>query len=164
MLKIFCKFSTFFCLIAACTFASGAGRKPRASAATTNKLLRSYLEAVSFRHKILSQNLANLNTPGYKAEEVKMPKTIDDLTDKQNLRHRSVNLTATSNRHINGNKPFSSQLSVQKLKDPFEVKPNGNNVSLAQQVTKVSQNQLAYDAALKAYVSNNALVSIVLGK
>jgi flagellar basal-body rod protein FlgB len=133
-------------------------------AATTNDLIHSYLDIVSFRHKILSQNVANLNTPGYKADEVEIPKTIDGLADRQKLRRKSISLATTSNKHMGGRNQSISKFATQKLKDPFEIKPNGNNVSLAQQVTKISQNQTAYDTALKAYSSSNSLVSTVLGK
>ena len=49
---------------------------------TTNDLFKSYLELSSFRHKVLSQNISNVNTPGYKADEVTMPDDFDGLAGK----------------------------------------------------------------------------------
>ena len=34
------------------------------------ELLKQSIDALSLRHKVVSQNLANLNTPGYRAKEV----------------------------------------------------------------------------------------------
>ena len=130
---------------------------------TTNELMKSYLELTSFRHKILSQNLANVNTPGYKAEEVAAPKEYSDLAGKGKTT-RSVKLARTTSNHIDGGQKSAEKFAAHKLQDPYEIKPNGNNVSLAQQMTKVSQNQQDYNAAVKGYAVMNSLVSAVLGK
>jgi flagellar basal-body rod protein FlgB len=130
---------------------------------TTNELMKSYLELTAFKHKILSENLANVNTPGYKAEDVDSPKDYSDLTGKGRS-NRALKLVITSDNHIADTKRSSGKLSSHKLKDPYEVKPNGNNVSLAQQMTKLSQNQQDYNAAVKGYAVMNSLVSAVLGK
>lgn len=131
---------------------------------STNELVKSYLELTSFRHKVLSENLANINTPGYKAQEVDAPKEYSDLTGREKAT-RNIKLTRTVSNHIDGGQQRSSgKFASRKLKDPYEVKPNGNNVSLAQQMTKVSQNQQDYNAAVKGYAVMNSLVPAVLGK
>ena len=130
---------------------------------TTNKLLHNYLNLLSFRHKVLSQNVANINTPGYKADEVKMPENVSDL-DTSKTKHRKLTLRNTSFRHMKSRKTETGQFNAEKLKDPFEVKANGNNVSLNQQITKISQNQTAYDTAVKTYAASNSLLSTLLGK
>lgn len=132
--------------------------------ATSQDLLRSHLDLVSFRHKILSENLANLNTPGYKANEVKMPSTIEELASGNNKGQKKIALKTTSKRHMTGRYSTDSNHVSHKLKDPLEVKQNGNNVSLAQQVNKLSQNQSAYDTGLKISASTNSLISTILGK
>jgi flagellar basal-body rod protein FlgB len=130
----------------------------------TNDLLKSYLEISAFRHKVLTQNIANVNTPSYKADEVTTPTQYDDLTDGA-IKSRKVSLKITSGKHINNKRNGGSgKLSSHKLKDPYEVKPNGNNVSIAQQMMKLSQNQQDYNAALKSYSATNNLLSSVIGK
>jgi flagellar basal-body rod protein FlgB len=129
---------------------------------TTNQLLHNYLNRLSFRHKVLSQNIANINTPGYKANEVKMPENIADLELSKG--RRRLSLINTAYKHMKGRYAETNQFEIEKLKDPFEVKPNGNNVSLNQQITKISQNQTAYDAALKTYSISTGLISTALGK
>ena len=131
--------------------------------ATTNELLKSYLELTSFRHKILSQNLANINTPGYKAKEVTSPMEYADLTEK-GKGVKGIKLAKTVDSHIGGQQKSGGKFTAHKLQDPYEIKPNGNNVSLAQQMTKVSQNQQDYNAAVKGYAVMNSLVSAALGK
>lgn len=129
----------------------------------TNELLKSALELSSFRHKVLSQNMANVNTPGYKADEVDTPTRYEDLTGKGKASKR-IRLAKTASKHLDGEQKASGKYNSHKLKDPYEIKPNGNNVSLPQQMTKLSQNQQEYGAALKSYGATNDLISTVLGK
>jgi flagellar basal-body rod protein FlgB len=130
---------------------------------TTNHLLHNYLNRLSFRHKVLSQNVANINTPDYKADEVKLPESLSDL-DPSKVKRRRLSLRNTSYKHMRGRYAETNQFDIEKLKDPFEVKPNGNNVSLNQQITKISQNQTAYDTAIKTYAIGGGLISTALGK
>jgi flagellar basal-body rod protein FlgB len=129
----------------------------------TNDLFKAYLDATSFRHKVLSQNIANINTPGYKADEVEIPTKYDVLIGEKKKIKR-VSLAITSEKHILGHNKPAGKFESHKLKDPYEIKPNGNNVSLAQQMTKLSQNQQDYNAAVKGYAATNALLSTTLGK
>ncbi len=128
-----------------------------------NELLHSYLELTSARHQVLSENVANLNTPGYKANEVEMPANINKLAGKQAGIHRSVFLRLTSSKHMIGRKVANSKFRVKQAEDSFEVKPNQNNVSLFQQMSKISQNQSEYNKALTAYQGINSLVPTILG-
>ncbi len=129
----------------------------------TNELLKSALELSSFRHKILSQNMANINTPGYKADEVATPKEYSDLISGGRS-NKKIKLKKTTSNHLDGAYTKSGKFASHKLEDPYEIKPNGNNVSLAQQMTKISQNQQDYSAALKGYNATNSLISTEHGK
>jgi|GEM_PF-417855 len=128
-----------------------------------NDLFKSYLELSSFKHKVLSQNLANVNTPGYKAHDVEIPSNYNDLAGDGKLRHK-VKMARTSDKHLVGSPDSENKFSSHKLQDPYETKMNGNNVSLTQQTTKLSQNKNDYAASVKAYSTTNALFSSVLGK
>ena len=129
----------------------------------TNDLFKSYLEASSFRNKILSQNVANINTPSYKADEVAMPSSIEELVGEGKTTHK-VRMNVTSRKHLGGAAGAEGKFSSHKLKDPDEVKKNGNNVSMRQQMTKLAQNKTDYSAAVKAYATINSLYSSVIGK
>lgn len=129
--------------------------------ATTNELLKAYLERRTFRHKVLAENIANVNTPGYKAKEVSEAQNYEDLVGDA-TRVRKVRLARTNPKHMESKRSISSRIATEKLKDPYETKPNGNNVSIAQQMTKLSQNQQDYNTAVKSYATTNALISAVL--
>ncbi|PCJ29431.1 MAG: flagellar basal body rod protein FlgB [Rickettsiales bacterium] len=129
----------------------------------TNDLFKSYLELSSFRHKIIAQNLANVNTPGYKADEVSMPVQYSDLAGSGQV-VRKIGMIRTSNRHIASKKGAAGRFSSHKLHDPYEIKKNGNNVSLSQQIGKLSENKNDYAAVVKGYATTNSLFSSAIGK
>lgn len=129
----------------------------------TNDLYKSYLGYSAYRNEILSQNLANVNTPGYKADEVYIPSNFNELAGN-NGASKKINIARTSAMHISKHKNNGSKLRSQKLKDPDEVKKNGNNVSLRQQMTKLSQNKTDYTTAIKGYATINSLFSSIIGK
>lgn len=129
----------------------------------TNDLFKSYLELSAFRHKTLAQNIANVNTPGYKADEVEMPDGFDGLVGKRRA-SRKITMARTSSKHIGGSKDSNGKFSSHKLKDPYEIKKNGNNVSMVQQTSKISQNKNNYNVAVKGYATLNSLFGTVVGK
>lgn len=129
----------------------------------TNYLFKSYLELSAFRHKTLAQNVANINTPGYKADEVEMPDKFNDLFGKVGTLKKII-LTRASSKHISRSKGSDKKFSSYKLKDPYEIKKNGNNVSTAQQMSKISQNKNDYNVAVKGYVTLNSLYGTLVGK
>ena len=161
-------------LIASFAFAANAERSNghialhKASVRETKKhhtkdLFKSYLELSSFRHKTLAQNVANVNTPGYKADEVEIPDEYNGLVGRGKT-SRKITMARTSSKHISGNKDSNGTFSSHKLKDPYEIKKNGNNVSIGQQMTKISQNKNDYNTALKGYATLNSLYGTVIGK
>lgn len=129
----------------------------------TNDLFKSYLELSSFRHKTLAQNVANVNTPGYKADEVAMPDEYNGIVGRGKT-SRKITMTRTSSKHISGSNGSNGRFSSEKLKDPYEIKKNGNNVSMSQQMTKIAQNRNDYNAAVKGYATLNSLYGTVVGK
>ena len=139
------------------------GKKPNQKNTQTNKLFKSYLQLSTFKHKVLSENLANINTPGYKADDVEMPEKIEDLAVVSQS-GKKIKMYITSDKHISHSREHDSNFKSHKLKDPDEIKKNGNNVSLRQQMTKLSQNKTDYTTAVKSYATINSLFSSVIGK
>lgn len=103
-------------------------------------LLQSALDAASLRQQVISNNLANSETPGYKAKQV----VFEDVL-KQHL---------TNQTNSAGNQNGSSQMAsgnpadipaAQVVQDTQSVmQNNGNNVDVDQQMTQMGNNSLWY--------------------
>lgn len=161
LLRFFLFTYTFTHILLLCGSASANIKKHKTA---SNEMIRNYLNLSTFRHKVLSQNVSNINTPLYKAKEVEMPSNLKQLKSQSLQNKKSLKLIKTSSKHLDGNNHSEYAYNVHKLKDPHELKPNGNNVSLQQQLTKISQNQTGYETALQGYKNLNQLYSVMLGE
>ena len=128
-------------------------------------MLRTRLQWSQARQRVLAENVANADTPNYRARDLAPPKfeapaaaaagTAAPLT--------SVSLARTEDGHIagigQGDSPFRSERSAG-----YEVRPTGNAVNLEQEMMKVAANQMDYQAVAALYSRSLGLLKIALGK
>jgi len=90
--------------------------------------LEHFLDLVSFRHELISSNLANVDTPGYRTQDV-------DFANE--MRRAEIRLEDT-------------QVSphVMRVKGLIE-RPDGNNVSLDRESLALARAQLQYRAGVE---------------
>ena len=120
----------------------------------TTALLALYAEALSERQSVLAENVANTNTPGFKTKDM-------DISKLTSNKSPVVKLKITNPGHIKGYKP---EHKVPVFKTGGELKPNGNDVNIADQMSKVAQNQDRYNEAIRNYMVTTNLVSGALGQ
>ncbi|CDZ78133.1 Putative proximal rod protein [Legionella massiliensis] len=88
----------------------------------------------------LAQNLANLNTPNYKAKDIEFNEVLG-----QAMSSSAQQMTVDSPNHINGQSNFDAQL---KYRVPNHVSLDGNTVDKNMETTLFSRNSTAYQASL----------------
>ncbi|HQG32195.1 MAG TPA: flagellar basal body rod protein FlgB [Deltaproteobacteria bacterium] len=93
-----------------------------------------------FRQGIISSNIANIDTPGYKSKEATFEEELDTR----------LTMNTTSPEHL----PSAGQaqsLTFKVAEDPFaRIGNDSNTVDLDREMMKLSQNQLLYDASADA--------------
>lgn len=124
-------------------------------------MLRGRLEWAQERQRVLSENVANSDTPNYRARDLKALK-FDDPTRAAPSSVSSVSLIRTENGHIGGT--VLSGSSFRSEKGNYEVRPGGNSVNLEEEMMKVAANQMDYQAATALYTRSLNLLKIALGK
>ncbi len=99
------------------------------------QILERIIKTTSFRHKVLASNIANVDTPGYKAK---------DVIFKDVMANPSIGLAVTDPNHIGGanNAKGSGETVVDEEADWGD----GNNVSLDMELAKMTENSLLYEA------------------
>lgn len=100
----------------------------------------------------LANNLANLNTPHYKAMDVDFNEL---LTAK--MEGGSAQIATTSANHINTNADFASNL---KYRTPTHTSLDGNTVDKDIETTEFARNALHYQASLNFL--NNKIKSMLV--
>lgn len=95
------------------------------------------------RHAILTGNIANTDTPGYRAREVDFSGELDRA-----LNEKAEALTKTNALHMD----VSSESAAHTVLDTSgTIGADGNNVDLDIQLGKVSSNSRGYQNALSLY-------------
>ena len=122
-------------------------------------MLRTRLQWSQERQRVLAENVANADTPSYRARDLAPPKfeapTAAPVT--------TVSLTRTANGHIAGIGQNASPFRTQSEGD-YEVRPTGNAVNLEQEMMKVAANQMDYQAVTALYTRSLSLIKTALGK
>jgi flagellar basal-body rod protein FlgB len=122
-------------------------------------MLRERMTWLHQRQDVLSQNVANADTPGYVARDLK-PQDFSEV-----LRGQSMNgnrLAVTDARHI-ALAPTDSTRFEDVTAPDQEANPNGNAVSLEQEMIKVSDTQAQFQAAANLYSKALTLMKTAIG-
>jgi len=94
------------------------------------------LDAAALRQKVTAQNIANLNTPGYKRSYVVFSEELSKAREK-------LSLKTTDPRHLPG-RDSGGEPRVQVERSTSR-RSDGNNVDLDQEMLDMVTNQLRYN-------------------
>lgn len=103
----------------------------------------------AYRQQALASNLANVDTPNYKAKDFNFRQT---LLETQRGQSQSLALTTTSAQHLAPKAMAKSgETTLPKLQYRADAQPNldGNTVNKDHEMAQFSQNSLQYQAAVQ---------------
>ncbi len=124
-------------------------------------MLRTKMSWAQERQKVLAQNVANSDTPNYRGRDLVAPK-FDDAVSSAVRPVDQVTLAATAPGHIGGSLGGATRYGTAR--GGYEVRPTGNSVNLEDEMMKVSNNQMEYQAATALYTRSLTLLKVALGK
>ncbi len=122
--------------------------------------LKSKMNWHQARQKLLAENVANAETPGYRARDLADFSFETALTAQST---RSVATVTTNARHFSVGNTGDQGLGARATSN-FEVTPEGNGVVLEEEMMKVASNQMDYQAATSLYSRSLQLVRTALGR
>lgn len=108
------------------------------------------------RQTVLAQNVANADTPDYTAQDLREPTFGAVLKGAAG----PLTLVTTEPGHL---KPQESDGGFERVSTGGERALNGNNVSLAEQMMKVSDTSADYALTANLYRAQLGLIKTVLG-
>src|SRR5262245_7347356 len=112
------------------------------------------------RQRIISQNVANADTPNYRPMDLKQ---VDFGTILKNLSEsKTLKMTATNIAHIGANGKIADPKSM-KQKKTYEVAPAGNAVIMEEQLLRSGQTLMDYNLMTSLYQKNVRLIQTALG-
>lgn len=126
-------------------------------------MLRTKMSWAQERQKVLAQNVANSDTPNYRGRDLVAPK-FDDAVAVSTRPVDQVTLAATAPGHIGGGLSLQGTSKYATERKGYEVRPGGNSVNLEDEMIKVANNQMEYQAATALYTRSLGLLKTALGK
>lgn len=119
----------------------------------------SYLTA---RQKVISQNVANADTPNYVAQDLRKA---DFSKMLGNIGQNKMRVSMETSNPLHQMAPDESpNPKIAKDKHPFEVAPDGNSVVLEEQMMKASDVQMEYAMMVNLYKDSADMIRTALGR
>jgi flagellar basal-body rod protein FlgB len=123
------------------------------------------LRQLDARQRVIAGNLANSDTPGFKALDVKsdFANMVDQRVGKAD--NPTVALTARmSELGAKSGNSLGVRSDVIVDNSATEIKPDGNSVNIEEQMMKMSQIQTEYITLINLYKKNISLFKSAIGK
>lgn len=114
------------------------------------------------RQKVISQNVANADTAGYIAQDLRK---VDFSSMVSNISKNKMHVIMDTSNPLHQTAPDQSpNPKAAKNKTPYEVKPDGNSVVLEEQMLKASDVQMNYGLMVNLYRDTADMIRASLGK
>lgn len=125
--------------------------------ATVELLQRGAAFAVR-RHAILAQNLANVETPGYRGQDLTFARQLD-LAQQSRAMPVALGLRGVAGARDSG-------LDVRLVRSPDgPPRPDGNDVDVDRQMVKIAENTLYHNAVVHLLIGKlNAMKTAISGR
>lgn len=98
------------------------------------------------RQQVLSSNIANADTPGYKARDFDFASELQRASKSQSA--SAQGLQQTHNRHLNGQGPGATTVQNMQYRTPAQNRLDGNTVDMDLERTRFADNSVRHQAAI----------------
>lgn len=111
-----------------------------------SKLLEKAINASSLRNEAISQNIANVDTPGYKRKAVAFEEYLSGAMDQSSFKGQR-----TDPRHIpiGGSNIDDVEIKVTQDNQSMSVRLDGNNVDIESEMAAMAKNTIKYNALVQ---------------
>ncbi|MBI1275811.1 flagellar basal body rod protein FlgB [bacterium] len=119
------------------------------------RLMEAKMNYQAERQDVLAQNVANADTPGYRAKDIAEPDFSAMIPN-----HHRLAMAQTSPEHKGGAYFMAPTYDPEQMRKSFEIKPVKNSINLEEQMENVSHNAFAYQMSTTLYKKSADLFRI----
>ncbi|MGE5397834.1 MAG: flagellar basal body rod protein FlgB [Chitinophagales bacterium] len=126
------------------------------------------LDGAALRQKVIANNLANADTPNYKAMEVtfedELKKAIDSSVKKSP--GSEIKLSLTNSKHISintSNQVNMVEPNINVLED-LSLRNDKNNVDVDRETSKLTKNEIFYDTVTRLINDEFQMLKLVISE
>lgn len=131
----------------------------------TQEFLHKGMNASLARRKIISDNIANVDTPHFKRSELIFESMLKRAVESETIeREKTVPTKISDERHISFFKPLDWKEVNGKTNLDYltSMRPDGNNVDIEKEIVDSTQNQMVYNLLVERYNQNNRNLTTVM--
>jgi flagellar basal-body rod protein FlgB len=126
----------------------------------TIQALSASLKYRQMRQELIASNIANAETPGYKAKKIDFEDALSRALDTD----EQQKLTTTESKHFNVGGGGFNNLQPEIYEDSQGiVSPDGNTVDRDSEMAEMAENKIMYDASVQLLNKKLALMKYVVG-
>ncbi len=124
--------------------------------------LRAALSYHSQRSRVLAANVANADTPGYVPRDMSQS-DLGQVVDRSRNAARSADIRATHPLHMtDAGAPAGARTFETQRRPDSETTVDGNAVVLEEQMARVAETRMQYDAAISLYQKSLNLIRMAV--
>ncbi len=103
-------------------------------------MLSKELDMKVLRNELISSNIANIDTPGYKGKDLDFKSILAENLNDIEMKH-------TDPRHIRPENSFNEG-GTKIITDPNSGRADGNNVNIESEMLKLTENNIQYNVSV----------------
>ena len=115
------------------------------------------LEGLNVRRDVIGQNIANIDTPGYQAQQVNFETTLQQAINSSN----TLAMTTTNVSHVQGLKSDPGNMNEIGLRKGGSARADGNDVSIDQELQQMTETSVSYQALTTAITKKLSLLKLI---
>lgn len=121
-------------------------------------MLRTKMNWHQERQRVLAENVSNADTPKFQPRDLAPPSF-----DARRPAATELSLARTSTAHLAG-AAGNTRFQMERGGSSFEARPSGNAVVLEDEMMKVANNQMDYQAATSLYSRGLGMLKTAIGR
>ncbi|KJS34741.1 MAG: flagellar basal-body rod protein FlgB [Rhodospirillaceae bacterium BRH_c57] len=125
------------------------------------RMARMKMDWTAQRQKVLAQNIANADTPGYRAQDLR---ELDFKRMALDAVDTTPKTAVTNPAHVAGGLPHVGPYREVTDRRTFETSIDGNPIVLEEQMEKLSRSRSSYSLALSLIKKNITMLNTALGR
>ena len=136
----------------------------KSSMMDTNYLLEKSLDVESLRKKVISDNIANVDTPHFKRREVNFESELNRVLNENKKNLERLPAFMTDEKHM----PFFIDRDVRSVNSRVNLdyttssRNDGNNVDIEKEMVDSAKNMMRYNALVNGLNHNYRVIKMVL--
>ncbi len=128
------------------------------------KALNAKMAYLNHRQSIIAQNIANADTPNYKARDLTKMDFGNVLKELDSKGKMQVRIDSTNGMHMSGSGGLRDAKAKEQKEGLYEVSPTGNAVIMEQQLIKSNEVVIDYNLMSGLYKKQMSMMRTVLTK